>query len=129
MKTVPYEILIRGNADGTLSGCHVIDIPGADARPITPADIEGTAPAINAAAIAQIAEKQAALDAKNQVVNQAKSEILAAIEDPKLDPEAKVAAIVEIITTAELPPAEKRRAELEAEIAAKQAELESLNTL
>lgn len=34
MKTIPYEILIRGHA-GQLSGCHVIDSPGADARPIT----------------------------------------------------------------------------------------------
>jgi hypothetical protein len=123
---IPYEILIRGNADGTLSGCHVIDVHGGDARPIKPTDLESVAPAINADAIAQIAEKQAALDAKNQVVNQAKAGILSAIDNPQLDPEATVAAIVEIITTAELPPAEKRRAELEAEIAAKQAELDAL---
>lgn len=136
---IPYEILIRGNADGTLSGCHVIDKPGADARPVTPTDIAAVAPAINASAIAQIAEIKeksadelaaikADLDAKNALIASAKEGIKSAIADQKLDYEATVSVIAEIVATAELPEVEKRKAALAAEIAAKQAELESLIT-
>lgn len=49
---IPYEILIRGNADGTYSGSHAIDTAGGEARAITPADLSDIAPAINAAFLA-----------------------------------------------------------------------------
>jgi hypothetical protein len=123
---IPYEILIRGNPDGTLSGCHVIDSPGSDARPVTPADLAAVAPAINADAIAQIEVIKADLDAKNALIDSAKNSIKSAIADAKLDPEATVSAIAEIVATAELPSIEKRKATLAAEIEAKKAELESL---
>lgn len=123
---IPYEILIRGNADGTLSGCHVIDVYGSDARPVTPDDLAAVAPAINADAIAQIEVIKADLDAKNALIDSAKNSIKSAIADAKLDAAATVSAIAEIVATAELPSIEKRKATLAAEIEAKKAELESL---
>jgi hypothetical protein len=127
---LPYEILIRGNADGTLSGCHAIDIVGGDARPITQADLATIAPAINAAALAtnadELAKVKADLDAKNALIESAKEGIKTAIADKELDDTATVATIAQIVAIAELPSVEKRKAELAAEIAAKQEELQKL---
>jgi hypothetical protein len=127
---IPYEILIRGNQDGTLSGCHAIDIAGNDARPITQADLQAIAPAINAAALATNAEElekvTADLAAKNALIESAKVGIKSAIADKELDDSATVATIAAIVASAELPSVEKRKAELAAEIAAKQAELSEL---
>lgn len=124
---IPYEILIRGNQDGTLSGCHAIDIAGGDARPITQADLQAIAPSINAAALTtnaeELAKVKADLEAKNALIESAKTGIKSAIADTKLDDTATVQTIAAIVASAELPSIEKRKAELEAEIAAKQAEL------
>ena len=123
---IPYELLIRGNPDGTLSGCHAIDTVGGDARPITQADVESIAPTINAAALTtnadELATIQADLDSKNLLIDSLKT----AISDGNLDDAATVAAIAQIFSAAELPFVEKRKLEIAAEIAAKQAELESL---
>ena len=128
--SIPYEILIRGNTDGTLSGCHAIDIVGGDARPITQADLQAIAPAINAAALAtnaeELAKVKADLAAKNALIESAKIGIKSAIENIELDDTATVATIAAIVASAELPSVEKRKAELAAEIAAKQAELSEL---
>lgn len=127
---IPYEILIRGNKDGTLSGCHAIDIAGGDARPITQADLQAIAPAINAAALAtnaeELAKVTADLAAKNALIESAKIGIKSAIENKELDDTATVQTIAAIVASAELPSVEKRKAELAAEIAAKQAELSEL---
>ena len=128
--SIPYEILIRGNTDGTLSGCHAIDIVGGDARPITQADLQAIAPAINAAALTtnaeELAKVTADLAAKNALIESAKVGIKSAIENIDLDDSATVATIAAIVASAELPSIEKRKAELAAEIAAKQAELSEL---
>ena len=123
---IPYELLIRGNPDGTLSGCHAIDTVGGDARPITQADLESIAPTINAAALTtnadELAKVQSDLAAKNVLIDSLKT----AIADTKLDDTATVAVIAQVLAAAELPSVEKRKLEIAAEIAAKQAELESL---
>lgn len=128
--SIPYEILIRGNTDGTLSGCHAIDIVGGDARPITQADLQAIAPAINAAALTtnaeELAKVTADLAAKNALIESAKVGIKSAIENKELDDTATVQTIAAIVANAELPSVEKRKAELAAEIAAKQAELSEL---
>ena len=128
--SIPYEILIRANQDGTLSGCHAIDIAGGDARPITQADLQAIAPAINAAALAtnaeELAKVTADLAAKNALIESAKIGIKSAIENKELDDTATVQTIAAIVASAELPSIEKRKAELAAEIAAKQAELSEL---
>lgn len=127
---LPYEILIRGNKDGTLSGCHAIDIVGGDARPITQADLQLIAPAINAAALTtnaeELAKVKADLEAKNALIILAKDGIKSAIENKDLDDTATVQTIAAIVASAEAPAIEKRKAELAAEIAAKQAELLTL---
>ena len=128
--TIPYEILIRGNPDGTLSGCHAIDTAGGDARPITQNDLAAIAPAINAAALATnaaelevVKEKLAERDA---LIESAKTAIKGAIADPELDDSATVATIAQVVAVAEMPTIEKQRLALAAEIAKKQKELESL---
>ena len=128
--TIPYEILIRGNPDGTLSGCHAIDTAGGDARPITQNDLAAIAPAINAAALATnaaelevVKEKLAERDA---LIESAKTAIKGAIADPELDDSATVDTIAQVVAVAEMPTIEKQRLALAAEIAKKQKELESL---
>lgn len=54
--TIPYEILIRGKANGTLSGCHAVTAAGGAPRTITAEDLADLAPEINAAALARVAE-------------------------------------------------------------------------
>jgi len=128
--TIPYEILIRGNPDGTLSGCHAIDTAGGDARPITQDDLAAIAPAINAAALAtnaaELERVKAELANRNALIESAKTAIKCAIADASLDDTATVATIAHVVAVAELPAIEKRKIEIEAEIAAKQAELEAL---
>lgn len=128
--TIPYEILIRGNPDGTLSGCHAIDTAGGDARPITQADLAEIAPTINAAALATNAEELETLRTKlaerDALIESAKEAIKGAIADPELDDSATVATIAHVVAVAELPAIEKRRMEIAAEIARKQAELDAL---
>jgi len=128
--TIPYEILIRGNPDGTLSGCHAIDTAGGNARPITQSDLAAIAPAINAAALATNAAElelvRAELAERNALIESAKQAIKGAIADPSLDDTATVATIAHVVAVAELPAIKKRKLQIAAEIAAKQAELESL---
>ena len=128
--TIPYEILIRGNPDGTLSGCHAIDTAGGDARPITQDDLAAIAPEINAAALATNAVELETIKAKlaerDALIESAKNAIKGAIADPELDDSATVATIAQVVAVAELPAMEKRKMEIAAEIAKKQAELEAL---
>ena len=128
--SIPYEILIRGNTDGTLSGCHTIDTAGGDARPITQDDLAAIAPAINAAALAtnaaELEQVRADLADRNALIESAKEAIKSAIADPLLDDTATVATIAQVVAVAEMPAIEKRKLEIAAEIAAKQAELNAL---
>jgi len=128
--TIPYEILIRGNPDGTLSGCHAINTAGGDARPITQDDLAAIAPGINAAALAtnaaELERVRAELANRNALIESAKTAIKNAIADASLDDTTTVATIAHVVAVAELPAIEKRRMEIEAEIAAKQTELKSL---
>ena len=130
MSTIPYEILIRGNSDGTLSGCHAIDTAGGDARPITQDDLATIAPAINAAALAtnaaELERVKAELADRNALIESAKQAIKGAIADANLDDTATVATIAQVVAVAELPAIKKRKLQIAAEIEQKQAELESL---
>jgi hypothetical protein len=69
---------------------------------------------------------KAELADRNALIESAKTAIKGAIADPSLDDTATVATIAQVVAVAELPAIEKRRLEIEAEIAAKQAELEAL---
>jgi len=141
---IPYEILIRGNKDGILSGCHVIDTPGADARPITDKDLADIAPAINAAAITEskdlaakhaealavaadeLAGLQAELAAQAEYiarVGAVREAIVRVIQDPSVGDVATVASISAVIIEAEKPEAEKARAEKLAQFETLKAEL------
>jgi len=128
--TIPYEILIRGNPDGTLAGCHTIDTAGGDARPITQADLAVIAPAINAAALAtnaaELERVKSELAERNALIESAKTAIKGAIANPALDDTATVATIAQVVAVAELPSIEKRKLEISAEIAKKQTELDAL---
>jgi len=128
--TIPYEILIRGNQDGTLAGCHAIDTPGGDARPITQDDLAAIAPAINAAALAtnaaELERVKSELAERNALIESAKTAIKGAIANPALDDTATVATIAQVVAVAELPSIEKRKLEISAEIAKKQTELDAL---
>jgi len=77
------------------------------------------------------AEKIAAITAdlaeKNAIIDSAKNGIKSAIEDKDLDDTATVQTIAQIVALAEMPTIEKRKAELAAEIAAKNAELAALS--
>lgn len=58
MKTIPYEILIRGKA-GAFQGAHVIEESGGDARPLAADDLAAFGVAIDAGLLARIAELEA----------------------------------------------------------------------
>lgn len=70
----------------------------------------------------KLATVQAELAAKNALIDSIKD----AIKDADLDDAAMVSGIKQVFSAAELPSVEKRKLEIAAEIAAKQAELESL---
>jgi len=70
----------------------------------------------------ELAAVQAELAAKNALIDS----INDAIKDADLDDAATVSAIEQVFAAAELPSVEKRKLEIAAEIAAKQAELEAL---
>lgn len=63
---------------------------------------------------------------RDALIESAKAAIKGAIADPELDDSATVATIAHVVAVAELPAIEKRRIEIAAEIAKKQAELEAL---
>jgi len=63
---------------------------------------------------------------RNALIESAKDAIKGAIADPFLDDTATVATIANVVAVAELPAIEKRRLEIAAEIAQKQAELDAL---
>lgn len=63
---------------------------------------------------------------RDALIESAKAAIKGAIADPELDDSATVATIAHVVAVAELPAIEKRRMEIAAEIARKQAELEAL---
>lgn len=126
-----YEILIRGNNDGTLAGAHAIDwengVPSRVARPIEESDWPDVASAVNAVvleeneslrAAAQKAaeEKDAALAELDEtrglaaeIINQAR----AALVDGNFSEEERTALLLSLVERAAMPSRERRRAELE----------------
>ena len=126
-----YEILIRGNKDGTLAGAHAIDwengAPSRLARPIQEGDWPEVASAVNAVvleeneslrAAAQKAaeEKEAALAELDEtralaaeIINQAR----AALVDGNFSEEERTALLLSLVERAAMPSRERRRAELE----------------
>ena len=126
-----YEILIRGNNDGTLAGAHAIDwengAPSRLARPIQEGDWPEVASAVNAVvleeneslrAAAQKAaeEKEAALAELDEtralaaeIINQAR----AALVDGNFSEEERTALLLSLVERAAMPSRERRRAELE----------------
>jgi hypothetical protein len=74
----------------------------------------------------ELAKVQADLAAKNALIDSAKDAIKSAIADVALDDAARVAAIASVVAASEMPYVEKRKLEIAAEIAAKQAELDAL---
>jgi len=77
---------------------------------------------------ATLSATQADLAAKNALIDSAKLGIKGAIANADLDDTATVQTIAHIVALAEIPTIEKRKAEIAAEIAAKQSELQSLYT-
>ena len=69
---------------------------------------------------------RAELAERNALIESAKTAIKGAIADASLDDTATVATIAHVVAVAELPAIEKRKLEIEAEIARKQAELDAL---
>jgi len=125
----PYEILIRGNEDGTFKGAHVLEMPDSQPRPIKLEDWPSIITEVNSGTLAKVTQLenqaelvQAELAAKNALIDSIKD----AIKDANLDDAATVSAIEQVLSEAELPSVEKRKLEIAAEIAAKQAELEAL---
>ena len=75
---------------------------------------------------AELAAVKAKLAERDALIESAKEAIKGAIADNDLDDAATVATIAQVVAVAELPAIEKRKLEIAAEIAAKQAELEAL---
>ena len=75
---------------------------------------------------AELARITAELAERNALIESAKEAIKGAIDDPSLDDTATVATIAHVVAVAELPAIKKRKLEIAAEIAQKQAELEAL---
>jgi len=75
---------------------------------------------------AELERVKAELADRNALIESAKEAIKNAIANASLDDTATVATIAQVVAVAELPAIEKRKLEIAAEIAAKQAELEAL---
>jgi hypothetical protein len=75
---------------------------------------------------AELAAIKSTLAERDALIENAKTAIKNAIADASLDDTATVATIAQFVAVAELPAIKKRKLEIEAEIAAKQAELEAL---
>ena len=121
---IPYEILIRGNAEGQFQGAHVIDAPSADARAVTAADINALAPDINAAALVFAQANDAViadLNAKIVVLETLKKTMIQKVTDALQsgDPAQFQAIALDFIT----PEEEKIRAEKLAQLESLKAEL------
>lgn len=121
-----YTIVIT---DGAFQGASQHTDRG-EAVPLDLSALGKILPKINAAAIATNASIAAAKDAEIAALNDyiarvaaAKAAIVEAIKNPEVDTEP---AIIAIMAEAEKPETEKRKEALAAEIAAKQAELETL---
>jgi hypothetical protein len=74
---LPYEILIRGKVDGTLSGGHIIETPNGEPKPIGTVavpweeiaqSINGAFLEANAALTARVTELESAADHKSSVL-------------------------------------------------------------
>lgn len=111
------RIIITFEKDGSYRGSSATDFDGLPAH-LEHADLEALCPCINAAAMIKASETEAA--------DQRLKDIEAAINDTTLDDATTLNAAREIIAGSKLSAREKRQAELEAEIAAKQAELSNL---
>ena len=110
---IPYEILIRGNAEGGFQGAHVIDEPNGIPRKVTQADIEGIAPSINAAALVEFGKVESLECYKAEMVEK----VSTALQSGKI--ETIQALAVEFLT----PEQELKRAARLAEFEALKAEL------
>jgi len=77
---------------------------------------------------AELAAVKSELADRNALIESAKTAIKGAIANPALDDAATVSTIAQVVAVAELPSIEKRKIAIAAEIAAKQAELDSLST-
>ncbi|NBW21517.1 MAG: hypothetical protein EBR82_77520, partial [Caulobacteraceae bacterium] len=75
---------------------------------------------------AELERVKAELADRNALIESAKDAIKGAIANPDLDDTATVATIAQVVAVAEMPAIEKRKLEIAAEIAAKQAELNAL---
>lgn len=129
-----YEILIRGKADGTISGSHAIDFdangqPGLP-RPIGAKDWPDFAANINTALLATgdaVESKQAELDALTQAHLATLDAITAAVNDEGTPTDTAVLAIAaQAKTDATKDDVQKQKDALTQEIAEAQKKLESL---
>jgi len=114
-----YELLIRGKADGTISGSHIIEFdangnPGIP-RPIKDSDWAGIAPGINGALVAQVATQEAALTAATAQI--------AAFSAAKA---GDFGPLREVLAAASMRDTERKRAAAEAALAKAQADLAAL---
>lgn len=119
-----YELLIRGKADGTISGSHAIDFDANGnigvARPVKAGDWPAVASALNGALVATNAELSAALTEKETTLTTLSAAILEIKAAPDLET-AKAHA-----DHAMLDEKAKKVVALDAQIAALQAEREGL---
>ena len=97
----------------------------AELKKLVDANADEIAQAKNETAV-ELEMLRAKLAERDALIESAKTAIKGAIADPELDDSATVATIAQVVAVAELPAIEKRKMEIAAEIAKKQAELEAL---
>lgn len=129
-----YELLIRGKADGSISGSHIIEFdangnPGAP-RPIKDEDWAGIAPGINGVLVSQVASQEAALATANAQI----AEMTATQDGLVAQATAAFAAaeggdfgpLRQVLVAASQRDTERKRAAAEAALAKAQADLATL---
>ena len=97
----------------------------AELKKLVDANADEIAQAKNETAV-ELEMLRAKLAERDALIESAKTAIKGAIADTALDDAATVATIAQVVAVAELPAIEKRKMEIAAEIAKKQAELEAL---
>ena len=97
----------------------------AELKALTDAHADEITQAKNETAV-ELEMLRAKLAERDALIESAKTAIKGAIADTALDDAATVATIAQVVAVAELPAIEKRKMEIAAEIAKKQAELEAL---
>lgn len=126
-----YEILLRGDTDGSLKGAHVLETPTSQARPIQAGDWPAIVAGINEAALVKASAHDVAVAARDTATadlaqNQAISDELATRAEAAMA-SGDLAALPAIIADAKLFGNAREKAKLQAEAAAKITEAAALS--